>query len=126
MTSGTPSTRNPFFEVMIKASHWLSARLGEPFMATAALADPAAMTDAQLREALCMVNHDLVVGTIGPWLMRSVDKGPVNDPRLPRPMPTSPLCMSLWALHPLTIRPIWRPSTCSCMRRLRRSPRCET
>jgi hypothetical protein len=49
------------------------------------------MTDVQLREAVFKVNHDLVDDNVGPWLMHSLNDGqPVNDPRLPRPMPTSP------------------------------------
>jgi hypothetical protein len=59
-------------------------------MATPVPAEPAAMTDAQLREAVYRVNHNLIDDTIGPWLMRSFNGQSVNDPRLPRAMPTSP------------------------------------
>ena len=91
VTGRIPNMDNPVFDVMTRASRWLSTLLGGPFMATAVPAEPAAMTDVQLREAIYRVNHDLVDDTIGPWLMRSFGGRPVNDPRLRRPMPTSPL-----------------------------------
>lgn len=91
MTDSAPSTDGPVFDAITKASRWLSTRLGGPFKVTSVRSEPAAMTDVQLRQAVYRVNHDLVDDTIGPWLMRSFDGGPLNDPRLPRAIPTSPL-----------------------------------
>jgi hypothetical protein len=86
VTGNIPTTK-PVVDAMIRMFDWLGSLPG-PIPGQVPPAEPGAMTDAQLREAILKVSVRLIDYTIGPWLMKSFDGRPISDPRFRRPMPT--------------------------------------